>query len=252
MWPEAAGAKFLLKQRERQIFVTRCFVARTSLFTVIYDPRPAIICFPPHRRLHCSPNFFFLSIFKPPREKKFSTRASNAISQQYQQTLLPLPDVLPLNNNDKRPIELSKHEWRKNISYDIFFWSYYIRIIQTNCPSSCTSPTPPSFASTSLSLFDPPPNERGGKEGVGKKLKETINTIETKRIKRDCRFLEEEEEGEEGGRRRGRRKRLAGRWAEKPSSSIRSKLNSRDVVKRQLSSNGLCNGIKENTTRLKC
>lgn len=86
--------KFLLKQRERQIFVTRCFVARTSLFTVIYDLRPAIICFPPRTAdsiVTRHPNFFFLfffSFFKLKKEKKFSIRGLNAISQTR-----PLPSL---------------------------------------------------------------------------------------------------------------------------------------------------------------
>lgn len=60
--------------------------------------------------------------------------------------------------------------------------------------------------------FHPPPLERGGvqerKKRLGKKLKETINTIETKRIKGDCRGwfhtgVKEKEVGRSVGRLKG-------------------------------------------------
>lgn len=190
MWPEAAGAKFLLKQRERQIFVTRCFVARTSLFTVIYDLRPAIICFPPPTPLLrvTLTSSLFLSFFKP---KKISTRGFDVISQT---SFLP-----PVNNNKSNFSNIIKITRRQHLSC-------FVKSLRNHL--TLPSPRSPS-PSTHL-------QGARAQETLEKKWKETINTVETKRIKGDWFH---------GGRKRsvGRSVgRLKG--GGRPSSSIRSQV----------------------------
>lgn len=132
MWPEAAGAKFLLKQRERQIFVTRCFVARTSLFTVIYDLRPAIICFPlptPLLRVTLTSSLF-LSFFKPKKNfhPRFRRNFSNLLSS-------------PVNNNKSNFSNIIKITRRQRLSCFVKSLRNHLTLPSPRSPSPSTHPS---------------------------------------------------------------------------------------------------------------